>query len=251
VTQAQTAADFDAPERDLWTSLRTDRSKLARERLFDSYSKFAAGVAWRYFRRYSYGDIDIADVRQLGFAGLLEAIDRFDPGKGVPFKAFAAYRITGCIRDGVAHMTEMREQISWRQRMRRERIKSLEGDRPVPSGSADTLTALADVAIGLALGFMLEDTGMIAIEDDPSPALATAYESPEWRQLVGRLEAGLSLLPDREALILKYHYIDGLSFDQVASLLVLSNARISQLHKAALTTLRKRLAAAGHFRLEK
>ena len=59
------------------------------------------------------------------------------------------------------------------------------------------------------------------------------------------------MLGERERHILRYHYLEGLSFGQIAQLLGLSNARISQLHKAALGTLQRRLAASGHFRLEK
>jgi len=235
-------------EFELWQAFKADGSSKARERLFNTYTKYAYALAWRYFRRYSQGDLDIADLQQLAFSGLLEAIDRFDPERAVPFKAFAAHRITGCIRDGVAHMTEVREQISWRQRLRRERIKSLaagEGE-----GRSDAVGTLSDVAIGLALGYMLEDTGMMRSEDEVPSSRPSAYESSAWRQLMTRLQREFSALPKREATLLKHHYMEGLSFDQIAKLFGLSNARISQLHRTALMTLKKRLAAAGHFKLE-
>lgn len=238
-------------EEALWIAFGVQRNNAGRESLFGHYSRFAAGMAWRFYRRHSLGDLDLADIRQLAFAGLLEAIDRFDPERGVPFKAFAAHRITGGIRDGVAHMTEVREQISWRHRLTRERMKSLQLDRSESKSTTEAMAALAEVAIGLALGFMLEDTGMMASDEQASASAVTAYESSEWRQLVSRLNAELAALSEREGAILKYHYIDGLSFDQIATLFGLSNARISQLHKGALMTLRKRLAASGHFRLER
>lgn len=251
MTRPQRLDHIDSSETELWAAFVAERDERPRKRLFETYAGFAAAIAWRFYRRHSYGDLDVVELRQLAHAGLLEAMDRFDPEKGVPFKAFAAHRITGALRDGIAHMSEMREQIAWRQRLRRERMASLQAGQTDVRSSADALSALAELAVGLALGFMLEDTGMFTGDEDAVASAPSAYQSIEWRQLTDRLETELRMLAEREAHILRYHYLEGLSFDQIARLLGLSNARISQLHKAALATLRKRLAASGHFRLEK
>ena len=248
--RSQRLEHFETDETTLWEALAGESGPQARARLFEAYAGFAAAIAWRFYRRQSYGDLDPAEMRQLAHMGLLEAIDRFDARKAVPFKAFAAYRITGALRDGILHMSEMREQLAWRHRLRRERMASLQKDQREVRSSADALTVLAEIAIGLALGFMLEDTGMVATEETAAPH-PSGYESAEWRQLSERLQSEIGILTERERRILNYHYLEGLSFDQVARLLSLSNARVSQLHKAALGTLQKRLAASGHFRLEK
>lgn len=249
--RAQRLDQFETDETSLWDALGDGNGQQARTRLFEAYAGFAAAIAWRFYRRRSYGDLDPVELRQLAHVGLLEAIDRFDAGKGVPFKAFAAYRITGALRDGVLHMSEMREQLAWRQRLRRERMGSLQAGQSDVRSSADALAALAEIAIGLALGFMLEDTGMLSAEDEGAGSAPGGYESAEWRQLSERLQGELEMLGERERHVLRYHYLEGLSFGQIARLLGLSNARISQLHKAALGTLQRRLAASGHFRLEK
>lgn len=199
------------------------------------------------------GDIDFADLQQLGYAGLIEAIDRFDPRRGTPFRAFAAPRISGSIMDGIDRMSEMREQMSWRKRVRRDRVRSLSPPEQDVDGlnEPDALAALADLAVGLALGFMLEGTGLVISDEDAAPNVAIGYESAEWMEVVDHLRAELGDLPRREQLILRHHYGGGVGFDQLAKLLDLSKARISQLHRAALDLLRKRLAARGHFRLER
>jgi RNA polymerase sigma factor for flagellar operon FliA len=66
-----------------------------------------------------------------------------------------------------------------------------------------------------------------------------------------RLNGELASLPPREQLILRRHYHDGLGFDALAALLGLTKGRISQLHRSALATLRKRLGQRGHFTLER
>lgn len=240
----------DEGEDELWRIFRNEANGSARDKLFTLYSGYAAALGWRFYRRHSFGDLDIGDIHQLAFTGLLESIDRFDPGRNVPFKAYAAHRIAGCVRDGVARMTEVREQLSWRHRLRRERIKSLEARGEEAKSAGDPIGILADVAIGLALGYMLEDTGMMMADDERPATQPSAYESSAWRQLLVRLQAEFVALPQREAMLLKHHYVDTMSFDQIAKLFGLSNARISQLHKSALMTLKKRLAASGHFKLE-
>lgn len=242
-------------EASLWHAFKVEGSTTARERLFSIYAAFAKSIANRHHHERTYGDLDIADMRQLAYEGLLEALDRFDPARSVPFRAFASHRISGSILDGLSKMTEMRQQVSWRQRVRRERLQSLSVEGADALSTSEAMAALADLAVGLALGFMLEGTGMVLPSEDVPAAdhrtSPTAYEGAAWKELVERLKAELSALPERERTILYHHYIEGIAFDHVASLLQISKARVSQLHRGALDLLRKRMLARGHFRLER
>jgi RNA polymerase sigma factor FliA len=238
-------------EASLWADFKRRGSSTARERLFLRFVGFARNVARRLHREQSWGDLELTDLQQHAYTGLLEALDRYDPDLGTPFRAFAAHRISGSIRDGIAQTNEMREQISWRRRVRRERVRSLsEPDAETP---ATPIEKLAEIATGLALGFMLEGTNLF-IEDaadggQPVHIAATAYDSVVWKETVARLHEELATLPEREQNILRWHYVDGLSFDQLALLLSLSKGRVSQLHRAALELLRKRLRERGYFRM--
>lgn len=236
----------------LWAAFKIDGAAEARERLFEHYAGFAAGIASRETRKHPGGDVEFGDLRQLAHAGLLEAIDRFDPGRGVPFRGFAAHRIAGSIRDGIRQTSELREQLSWRRRVRRDRLRSLAGEPPGDPSLSEAMAELADIAVGLALGFMLEDTGLIETEQGAavSSARPTGYDSLAWKELVGRLQAELSRLAPREQAILRKHYVGGVGFDQLASLFGVSKGRVSQLHRNALVQLRKRLGEKGHLRLE-
>lgn len=234
----------------LWSALREDGSASARDRLFAAYLPFARALAGRQFRGRRGADIEYGDLFQLACAGLLEAMDRFDPGLGVPFKGFAARRITGSMIDGIAKMNEVREQLSFQQRMRRERIRSLAAEGAEKLEGGEAMDALVDMAVGLALGFMLEGTGLYHGEEEPDAA-PTAYDTLAWKDLVQRLTAELLRLPERDRLIIQLHYLEDVNFDRIAALLDLSKGRISQLHKAALLLLRKRVSGAGGFRLER
>ncbi len=242
--------DEDAGEAALWREFTAGGSASARQKLFDIHHIFARQVAAKHFLDRKSGDIEFADLRQLAYAGLLEAIDRFDPTRGVGFRPFARRRISGSILDGLAHMSEMREQISFRKRVRAERLKSLTTERPETLDAPDAMAALIEMATGLALGFMLEGSGLYSA-DEAADAGASPYDSLAWKQLVLALKDEVSRLPAQEEKVIRYHYLHGLAFDQISRVLELTKGRISQIHRSSLRTLRDRLNSAGGFNLEK
>jgi RNA polymerase sigma factor for flagellar operon FliA len=103
------------------------------------------------------------------------------------------------------------------------------------------LAALGELTAGLAIGFMLEDTGMFVPPDVP-PQYGDSYESREWQQLGTRLQDALRHLSTNERKVIAFHYFDGLAFEQIATLLGLSKGRISQLHRTGLVKMRTQLA---------
>jgi RNA polymerase sigma factor for flagellar operon FliA len=228
-------------EASLWRRFRYEAEGECRELLFHRYAGLAKSIAAKHFFRRCVKRIDRADYEQFAFEGLLQAIDRFDPLKGVPFGAYARRRIRGSIADGIAQMSEVDAQLSHRHRVEQERLRSL-----APAAGSDApdsaISTLSELAFGLALGMMLEGTSLIEPSDgcDPAPS---AYESLEWRELQARLRREIGNLPEKEALIIRQHYDIGLSFAQIADLLELSRGRVSQLHRAAVDRLRKRIGA--------
>lgn len=239
----------DHEEAALWQAFKAAGSATARERLFNLHAAFARNIARRHYREQSRGDIELCDLYQHAYTGLLEALDRFDPRYRVPFRPFAAHRISGSILDGISKTNEVREQLSWRRRMRRERMQSLsekDAEHLAP------IEQLAELAVGLALGFILEGTGLFEQRDgerETQPIAETAYDSLAWKETVEQLQVELAQLPEREQTILRQHYENNLNFDHLAALLAISKGRVSQLHRAALMLLRKRLKDRGHFRM--
>jgi RNA polymerase sigma factor for flagellar operon FliA len=232
----------------LWRALAAG-ARDARDALFSHHAAFARQIAGRHFRRARAGELELQELRQLAYAGLLEAIDRYDAGRGVPFRAYAARRITGSVLDGVSHASELREQVTFRNRLRAERMRSLVGDEPEPASTDDAMRALAELATGLAIGFLL-DSGLMASETtaDRGP---NAYDSLAWKETVRGLFQVLSELPERQRFIIRQHYLHGVAFELIADLLGLSKGRISQIHKQAIGELRRRLLKQSNFVLER
>jgi len=225
----------------LWSRLRFDKRDDAREPLFDRYAPFARKLAVRV-RAHSQPE-NRSDAEQWAYSGLLQAIDAFDPLRGAPFPAFAKPRIIGSVRDGLSRLGEMAAQSSAERRRRQERLRSLKSRAAEADG--DPVERLGTIAAGLAIGLMLEGSGMIGGEDcaDPGPS---PYDSLAWRETQARLEVEIGRLPAPEATVLRQHYLHGLAFAQVADLMGLSRGRISQLHHSALAKLRLRLKGGLH-----
>jgi RNA polymerase sigma factor FliA len=238
-------------ETELWIAFEQGRESGPREALFTYYVPFAKAMARRHYRRQTFGEIDVKELYQLAYAGLLEAIDRFDRSRGVPFRGYAAYRISGSVRDGISRMSEVREQFTWHAQMRRERTQSLV-EESTDGGYQSPIERLSEIAGGMAIGFMLEGTGLYTVDEtERAPASASGYESAAWGELIAHLDGELSTLSEREQTILRQHYTHGIGFDIIAIMLGVTKGRISQIHKVALLKLQKRMHGHGHFRLER
>jgi RNA polymerase sigma factor FliA len=229
-------------EASLWRRLRFEAEAGCRAALFNLYVGLARALAGRDFRRRRSQRVERRDYEHFAYEGLLQAIDRFDPMRGVPFSAYARLRIAGNISNGISQMSEIDTQIGYRHRIEQERLRSLAQCDEM--SRADVLAALSQLATGLALGIMLEGTRLVRSESGADPA-PLAYESLEWRELNARLADELARLPANEALVLRQHYDNGLSFAQIAILLDLSRGRVSQLHKSALDRLRAKIGRLG------
>ena len=106
------------------------------------------------------------------------------------------------------------------------------------------------VTVGLAISFMLEDTGMVstALGDAP-PVHDHPYRTLAQQQTQVRLQEAVAHLPLREQKIIRYHYFHRLNFEHIADILNLSKGRVSQLHRSALNELRRRIGTIDDFYL--
>lgn len=218
----------------MWAGRQAPAERAA---LVRAYTPLVRRLAARVYSRRIGGELEYADLVQLGMVGLLEAIDRYTPARGVRFETFATYRVEGAILNGLPSYSELQRQLALRRDIARERAQSLQPE----GGQADrsALERLADLAIGLALGFALEDSG-IAADDGPATA-DNAYARVELAQLRRHLAELTHQLPEAEHRVIFRHYFQQQPFDEIAVGMGLTKGRISQLHHAALKRLRERL----------
>lgn len=213
------------------------QSPVERASLVDAYTPLVRRLAAKAYARRIGGELEYADLVQFGMVGLLEAIDRYTPARGVRFETFATYRVEGAILNGLPSYSELQRQLALRRELARDRADSLRRGLAGPDRSA--LERLADIAIGLALGFALEDSGL-ATHDEPADP-DNAYARLELAQLRRHLAELTEQLPDAERRVVFRHYFQQQPFDEIAAGMGLTKGRISQLHHAALKRLRERL----------
>jgi RNA polymerase sigma factor FliA len=232
-TGPSAAADDEAT---LWTRATVEDDARARALLAERYMSYATAIAARLFARRSQRELEFDDYRQLAMVGLMEAIQRFEPGRGAKFTTFATLRIRGAIFNGLEQLSERQQQIAFRRRVAADRAESLTPERLAQEPGRQLLEDLQEIGVGVALGFILEGTGMI--EPGPHAMAGDAYASLELRRLHEHLWELVAQLPERERDLLERHYRAGVPFEEIARELQLTKGRISQLHKQAVLRLR-------------
>jgi RNA polymerase sigma factor for flagellar operon FliA len=205
--------------------------------------------------------VDRQELARAGALGLVEAAQRFDPTRGVPFDRYAARRIRGAILDAV-------RAVDWAPRSVRALGRHLEaieqelasslGSSPTPAAVAEamgmTATELASArdrvfrSVVLALehgvspGSSEDDD--LALGDVLADRTATEpAEALEAAELLGYLRDAVSLLPERHRMVVVGYFLDGRTSAELADLLEVTESRISQLRSEALEMLRAGLEA--------
>jgi RNA polymerase sigma factor for flagellar operon FliA len=225
----------------LWQRLRDTGDAVARSQLLDMHLPYARVVAAIYYSRRFHNEIEFGDYLQYASLGMLEALERYDPERGVQFRTFAARRMHGSILNGLERLTEKQQQIATRQRLRQDRTRDLkamaglDGEAAIPHEPEQLLRLVSEVGIGLALCWMLEGTGMV---ETAATCTEHFYRGVALRQLRERLLHAVDHLPAQEKTVVRHHYLQELPFDEIAVLLHLTKGRISQIHKQALLHLR-------------
>jgi RNA polymerase sigma factor FliA len=199
--------------------------------------------------------VELDDLRSFGREGLLDAARKFDSERGVPFRAYANFRVRGAIIDGIRSMAQL-------PRRAYERLNGLSAALKVSEGAADdtfaspenTSRGQADQALGDHLAAMATaiTVGLIApagVGDDGERIQVSTAETPEdavaRAQLLALVQGAIHELPDEEEQLVRRHYLEGERFDHVAQSLGLSKSWASRLHSRAMQRLAKRLRPSG------
>lgn len=227
------AADSPTGTHALWVRWRQHGDGAARQALIDRHQSLVRTLVARVYLRRTGPDVEFADLLQWGQIGLMEAMESYDPAKGACFSTFAHYRVEGAVLNGLAHVSEVQQQLAAHRERRAQRNASIA--KGLPSGGKAG-AALEQAAVSLAISMLLDDAGH-ALAQEPHPGFDQTYRSVELRSLTARLLQLLDQLPANERQVIKGHYLQQLQFEEVATLMTLSRGRISQLHQQALARL--------------
>jgi RNA polymerase sigma factor for flagellar operon FliA len=232
------AAQSNIEVEGLWQALQELGDSGAREQLIIRYGDFARMIAAKLYGMRRDDTVPFKDYLQYAQVGLIEALDRFDASQGASFESYSSHRIRGSILNGLSRQTEVRAQrLYWREIIA-ERRQSLQAPAEA-AVSETTLEDFARLAMGLAIGLMLDDPNAPERADDSVEA--NPYAGTELNQMRERVRTLVEQLPAREADILRRHYYEQREFQEIAAELGVTKGRVSQLHARALQRVREAL----------
>jgi RNA polymerase sigma factor for flagellar operon FliA len=180
----------------------------------ESYLPLVGAIA-RTVRQRLPSSVEIDDLMQDGVLGLIGALHRYDPTRGVVFSTYAGHRIRGAMLDG------------------------LRARDPLPRAARRAQRAAGNDPAGNT-GFQLLDLDhalSISADEETGPE-ALALES----DLRRRLWAGFAALPVRDREVLLLRMVHDLPLRLVAYRLGLSITRAAELETRGITRLRRYLA---------
>lgn len=241
----------------LWSAYKEDGSESAKKMLIEKHlrlidfvvNKLAAGLPRSLSRD---------DLHSFGAMGLIDAIEKFDYGRGLQFETYATWRIRGAIIDGL-------RQNDWVPRSVREKSKKLEeayqaleqshlrsvSDREVMAFMEMDEQEFGQLQQDIALSNIvsLEDP----LKDDESETRLSFLvderaKNPESKvhdlYLKESLAKAIERLTERERTVVSLLYYEDLTLGEIAEVMSLTPSRISQLHSKAMMRLRNALSHA-------
>ena len=240
---------------------RSGRPELdpAKEAMIAQYLPLARFVAEKVHRRLPPG-VDLESLVHSGVIGLLEALDRFDPKRGVEFEVYARYRIQGEVIQCLRSLDWVSRSVrSWGRKMESARVK-LAGQL-VREPTADEMAN--ELAIPLdnyyRLDQQLNDATLLSLED-LSMGSANEREGSrresiqnldfdpltlvESKDLIDKLGSAVKGLPERERLVITLYYYEELTLKEIGEILNLSEGRICQIFAQTVGRLRAALGIA-------
>jgi RNA polymerase sigma factor for flagellar operon FliA len=206
------------------------------------------------------GLLEAEDLISYGMIGLINAIDRYDPSRGVRFEAFASVRIRGAVIDQL-------RTLNWLPRSAISRIRQIESALAVLEQKLGRPAREEEVAreIGVTTEryrqMLLETNSTVLSLDAPLSSLSQEdevaslgellvdhsvpgpVEQAEQQELTDTLSRAIDNLPEREKLLLSLYYQEELTMKEISKILTVSESRVCQLHMQAVMRLRGVLAS--------
>jgi len=203
--------------------------------------------------------VEREELARAGALGLVEASQRYDESRGVPFERFAAQRIRGAILDSV-------RAADWAPRSVRNLARTLEQTEQRMANRLGRLPTLDELASELGMdrsrlhqvqdrvhrSVVLALDHYVAPDDDEEltlvdvlvdPTMLEPEEDVELREMRGYLRDAVRLLPERHRAVIIGYFLEGATSLDLARYLGVTESRISQLRSEALVMLREGIDA--------
>ncbi|MGH3880434.1 MAG: FliA/WhiG family RNA polymerase sigma factor [Actinophytocola sp.] len=251
----RTFDDVEAGIVALWRAFGKRREQRLRDRLVLHYAPLVKYVAGRVGTGLP-AHVEVADLIQSGIFGLVDAIEKFEPERGLKFETYAMQRIRGAILD------DLRAQ-DWVPRSVRGRAREVE--RALERLGAQLRRTPTDAELAEELGLsvielgdvyaQLQLTSVVALDElaaagRGSTPLADILEDPGALDPVAllvdqdnrrQLAEAIAHLTERDRVVVTLYYFENLTLAEIGRVLGVTESRVCQLHTRAVLRLRAKL----------
>jgi len=229
------------------------RSEATRTEIITQYYPLVRKIAARLARRLP-SSVDQDELVHEGVLGLIDALDRFDESKSVPFKAYAEIRIKGAMVDSLRHddwvPRSVRRKSNRNDRARTDLAHSL-GRAP----TRDELIAELDVTVDqyealekdsrihrlLSLDASTTEDGSTPLIECIAGELGTAEDTLGAKQVRQHVSQAVHNLPAKERLAVTNYYMQHMTLREIGGMLGVTESRACQLRTQGISRLRFRL----------
>lgn len=239
----------------LWQAFGEHRDQELRDRLVLHYAPLVKYVAGRVGTGLP-SHVEVSDLIQSGIFGLVDAIEKFEPERGLKFETYAMQRIRGAILDDLRSQDWVPRSVRSRARDVERALERLEAKYQRTASDAE-LAAELELSVDdlRELFAQLQMTSVVALDDlisfgsttaslaetlpddraeDP---IATLVDRDSRRQLAEAVER----LSERDRVVVTLYYFENLTLAEIGKVLGVTESRVCQLHTRAVLRLRSKL----------
>ncbi|MFN8233615.1 MAG: RNA polymerase sigma factor WhiG [Actinomycetota bacterium] len=242
----------------LWDGFKGSGSEEARERLILHYAPLVKYVASRVATGLP-ASVEQADLVSYGMFGLIDALQKFEPGRGNKFETYAIPRIKGAIIDELRAMDWVPRSVRFKAREIEKAHADLESmlkRAPTETELAERLgisrAELHEVVSQISFVSVLALDELVSVGSDRGDQVSLidtladrgldpthGVESQETR---GLLAAAINSLSEREKIVVTLYYFEGLTLAEIGDILGVTESRVCQIHTKAVAGLRGQLS---------
>lgn len=239
-----------------WSKYRETRDRGLREALTAENLHLVRHIAGRLAVRLP-PSIGREDLEGWGMFGLMDAVDRYEPDRGFDFGTYASHRIRGAMLDELRKVSPAPRSVWRKLRKFNDARERVEGRSGVPATDAELAGVLGMKPekyrqlknfVNTLYPLSLDDLRVASdgrpasyadlIGDHAAPDPVEAVLEREERKV---LADAVGLLNEKDQLVIRRYYEEGLTLKELGRALGITEARVCQLHSRALARLRAKV----------
>jgi RNA polymerase sigma factor for flagellar operon FliA len=240
-----------------WDAFKSGTDTDAREKLILHYAPLVKYVASRVATGLP-ASVDQHDLVSYGMFGLIDALEKFEPGRGNKFETYAVPRIKGAIIDELRAMDWVPRSIRFKARELEKAQADLEArlkrqpseeeladrlgmSRPELHAMVSQISFVSVLALDEVVSSGSDRGDQVTLID----TIADNGLDPTWglesQETRGLLAAAINSLSEREKIVVTLYYFEGLTLAEIGEILGVTESRVCQIHTKAVGGLRGQL----------